>query len=52
MLFSDAYNFVLYICRYRMYQHLIFLKLEGISTNKSIAPEFDTVKASQDLKLM
>ena len=28
------------------------LKLEGVSINKSIAPEFVTVKVSQDLKLM
>ena len=30
----------------------MFLKLEGISISKSIAPEFVTVKVSQDLKLM
>ena len=35
-----------------MNQHLVFLKLEGVSVNKSIAPEFATVKGSQDLKLM
>ena len=28
------------------------LKLEGVSINKSIVPEFITVKVSQDLKLM
>ena len=28
------------------------LKLEGVSTNKSIAPEYVIVKASHDLKLM
>ena len=39
------------ICRYRINQHLIFLKLEGVSINKSIAPEFVTVKVSQDLQL-
>ena len=28
--------------------HLIFLKLEGVLINKSIAPDFVTVKVSQD----
>ena len=41
-----------YICRYRINQHLITLKLDSVSINKSIAPEFATVKFSQDLDLM
>ena len=40
------------ICRYRINLHLIVLKLDSVSINKSIAPEFVIVKASQDLKLM
>ena len=40
------------IHRYKINQHLIFLKLEGVSINKSIAPEFVTVKVLQDLKSM
>ena len=31
---------------------LIALKLDSVSVNKSIAPEFVTVKISQDLNLM
>ena len=41
-----------YICKYRINQHLIALKLDSVSINKSIAPEFATVKFSQDLDLM
>ena len=33
-------------------EHLIVLKLDSVSINKSIAPEFVTVKVSQDLNLM
>ena len=40
------------MCRYRIKQHLIVLKLDSVSINKGIAPEFVTVKVSQDLNLM
>ena len=40
------------MCRYRINQQLIVLKLDSVSVNKSIAPEFITVKVSQDLKFM
>ena len=30
----------------------MFLKLEGVSINKGIAPKFVIAKVSQDLKLM
>ena len=39
------------MCRYRINQYLIILKLDSVSINKSLA-EFVTVKVSQDLKLM
>ena len=41
-----------YICRYNINQHLIALKLDSFSINKSTAPEFVTVKVSQGLNLM
>ena len=41
-----------YICRYRVNQHLIALNLDSVSINRNIAPEFATVKVSQDLNLM
>ena len=39
------------MCRYRINQHLIVLKLDNVSINKNIAPEFATEKVSQDLNL-
>ena len=41
-----------YICWYWINQHFINLKLDSVSINKSIAPEFVIVKVLQDLKLM
>ena len=40
-----------YICRYKINQHLIALKLDSVLINESIAPEFVTVKVSQDLNV-
>ena len=45
-------NLKTYICRYRINQHSIVLKLNSASVNKSLAPEFVTLKVSQDLNLM
>ena len=36
---------------YRINQHLIVLKSDSVSINKSIALEFVTVKVSQEFKL-
>ena len=33
-------------------EHLRVLKLDSVSVNKNIAPEYVTVKVSQDLNLM
>ena len=41
-----------YIRRYSINQHVIAVKLESVSIKKSIAPEFVTMKVSQDLNLM
>ena len=40
------------MCRYSINQYLIVLKLDSVSINKSVAPEFVTMKVSQDLKLL
>ena len=41
-----------HICRYRINQHFVALKLDSISINKSISPEFVAVNVSQDLTLI
>ena len=45
-------NLKKYICRYRINQHSIVLKLNSASVNKILDPEFVTSKVSQDLNLM
>ena len=49
--FTLTWNIYFY-GRYRINQHWIVLKLDSVSINKSIAPEFFIAKVSQDLKLM
>ena len=40
------------MCKYRVKQHLIVLKLDSVSINKIIVTKFVTVKVSQNLNLM
>ena len=40
------------MCRYRVNQDLTVPKLDSVSINKILVPEFVTVKASQNLNLM
>ena len=40
------------MCKYRVKQHLIVLKLDSVSINKVLVTKFVTVKASQNLNLM
>ena len=42
----------MYMCRYRINQHIMVLKLDSVSVNKTLAPEFVTLKVSQALNLM
>ena len=40
------------MCKYRVKQHLIVLKLDSVSVNKILAKKFVTVKVSQNLNVM
>ena len=40
------------MCKYRVKQHLIVLKLDSVSVNKTLAKKFVTVKVSQNLNVM
>ena len=41
-----------YMCRYRLNQHLIVLNLNSVSINKTVVTEFIIVKVSPNLRLM
>ena len=40
------------MCKYRVKQHLIVLKLDSVSIDKIIVTKFVTMKVSQNLNLM
>ena len=40
------------MCKYRVKQHLIVLKLDSVSVNKILVKKFVTVKVSQNLNVM
>ena len=40
------------MCKYRVKQHLIVLKLDSVSVSKTLAKKFVTVKVSQNLNVM
>ena len=40
------------MCKYRVKQDLIVLKLDSVSSNKTLVTKFVTVKVSQNLNLM